>query len=675
MAYAIPTDDYAPQDHLNRSSPRRFNRLLTSVLGSPFVTTSDLPHDGFAAMRMLVDEDLETVDGAFNAVPRAETVTRPPSPSPSFSTDTYHIVNWTETLDSASSHPRPSFSDAAPSCSFLPGPSRRSMPQGYHTPPGHPHTPYNTIRSCSAGSFKASRSLGLLPRIWEVLRESSPGKKGKRRFDLSPDLWNEFGANGYIDYANLPPLDGEEGELIDDEACFIDVRSVAGLDILAQIPEEVALHLMTFLDLSDIIACLRVSRVWHQLASDNSVWHSLFMRRREDGWAVDFRRITPEFSSPVPLFAYDHISLQSRSTNTISPLEPNWYNLYRSRGELDRRWSGNAHVVGDLEDKENVSAWEPRVRRLLGHSDSVYCVEFDSSKIVTGSRDRTIKVWSLQTGRCLATFSGHRGSVLCLKFELDFDLDNAHALSEQSGWRKGLMVSGSSDCSVCVWDLYCHPAGGGEDMAIVAELRGILTGHTGGVLDLRIEKDWIISCGKDANIFMWDRNTLELHRSFHGHEGPVNAVGVQGDRLASASGDGKMILWDITKGERLRTFEAHDRGLACIEFKGDVIVSGSNDCKIKIWDAATGECLRTLVGHESLVRTLSYEPLSGRLVSGSYDRTIKVWDIKTGKMIREFRNLHLSHIFDIKFDCSRIVRYVVSFARRVGYLPLLQCLA
>lgn len=174
---------------------------------------------------------------------------------------------------------------------------------------------------------------------------------------------------------------------------------------------------------------------------------------------------------------------------------------------------------------------------------------------------------------------------------------------------------------------------------------------------------------------MWDRSTLRLHRSFRGHEGPVNAVGVQGNRLASASGDGKMILWDITSGERLRTFEAHDRGLACIEFKvcfrerrvsfpandvpqGDLIISGSNDCKIKVWDANTGQCLRTLAGHVSLVRTLSFEPLNGRLVSGSYDRTIKVWDVTSGKMVREFRNLHLSHIFDIKFDCSRIVRSV-----------------
>lgn len=159
---------------------------------------------------------------------------------------------------------------------------------------------------------------------------------------------------------------------------------------------------------------------------------------------------------------------------------------------------------------------------------------------------------------------------------------------------------------------------------------------------------------------MWDRETLALHRTFRGHEGPVNALGLQGDKVVSASGDGKMMLWDISSGERLRTFEGHDRGLACIEFKDDIIVSGSNDCKIKVWKASTGECVRTLTGHESLVRALSFDSRSGRLVSGSYDRSVKIWNLETGKLVREFRGCHSSHIFDVRFDCSRIVRYVSS---------------
>jgi F-box and WD-40 domain protein 1/11 len=91
-------------------------------------------------------------------------------------------------------------------------------------------------------------------------------------------------------------------------------------------------------------------------------------------------------------------------------------------------------------------------------------------------------------------------------------------------------------------------------------------------------------------------------------------------------------------------------------------VSGSNDCKIKVWSASTGECLLTLVGHDLLVRALSFDPRTGRLVSASYDKTVKVWDLGTekkreGRFVREFRNCHVGHIFDVKFDVGRIVRY------------------
>jgi len=175
------------------------------------------------------------------------------------------------------------------------------------------------------------------------------------------------------------------------------------------------------------------------------------------------------------------------------------------------------------------------------------------------------------------------------------------------------------------------------------------------VLDLRIDRQWIVSCSKDTVVRVWNRTRLELHHAFHGHDGPVNAVGLQDGKIVSASGDMKIILWDIVTKSRLRTFSGHEAGLACIEFKGDYFCSGSNDNTIKVWSVSTGQCIATLVGHKSLVRALSFNPLTGRLVSGSYDRTVKIWNIHTGKLVREFRNIHDSHIFDTKFDASHII--------------------
>ena len=71
---------------------------------------------------------------------------------------------------------------------------------------------------------------------------------------------------------------------------------------------------------------------------------------------------------------------------------------------------------------------------------------------------------------------------------------------------------------------------------------------------------------------MWNRETLDLHRTLSGHEGPVNAIGLQKGFIVSASGDTKMMLWDIERGTCLRTFDGHDRGLACIEFKVFVFI-------------------------------------------------------------------------------------------------------
>lgn len=192
---------------------------------------------------------------------------------------------------------------------------------------------------------------------------------------------------------------------------------------------------------------------------------------------------------------------------------------------------------------------------------------------------------------------------------------------------------------------------------------------------------------------VYHRKTLRIHAVLSGHQGPVNAVGLENGRIVSASGDGKMMLWDVETGNCIRVFEAHEKGLACIEFKvclssfhacacltcmvdgvglqNDLILSGSNDCTIKLWRASTGECLHTFAGHTSLVRALYFEPRTGYIVSTSYDRSVRVWewrepeptDVKgrtrtkgVGRLVREFRNLHASHIFDVKFDVSKIVR-------------------
>ena len=380
----------------------RFSHLLNSVLGSPYLTTADLPSDVDTAyapsttMLMGVDDsaaagydmdDMEAVDGAFASVPRSLTVTRPTSPTPSFQTDTFSIVHWDP---DAYSSLLPGNGDRTPRCSMA------FIPSGRRTISGYPSCWNVRSNTTLPSPIKPSRSMNIgmsfIPRIWDALREGSPGKRIRRRPGIPS--WREaaeldYHSDGSIDYASLDPLDGEEGELIDDEACFIDVRAITGMDIVSHLPLELALHLLTFLDLPSILACLRVSRCvisccvfrtqpltrhrnWNHLAHDNSIWRVLFSLREPDGWRVDLRRAPRDIMYP---------SLRMPPSMAPAPLELNWYHIYRNRQELERRWSNypSAGLSADLSDdapteKELPRAYEPKVMRISGHSDR--CVPF-----------------------------------------------------------------------------------------------------------------------------------------------------------------------------------------------------------------------------------------------------------------------------------------------------------
>ena len=77
---------------------------------------------------------------------------------------------------------------------------------------------------------------------------------------------------------------------------------------------------------------------------------------------------------------------------------------------------------------------------LTGHSGSVTSVSFspDGSRIVSGSKDSTVRVWDAVTGEVINTLTGHSGYVLSVS---SFSPDGSRIVS-----------SGSYDNTVRIWD-------------------------------------------------------------------------------------------------------------------------------------------------------------------------------------------------------------------------------
>lgn len=411
--------------------------------------------------------------------------------------------------------------------------------------------------------------------------------------------------------------------------------------VRSRLPEEISLAVFENLDAQSLASCQQVSKQWHNMAKKTPVWRAAYLERYA-------RRI---YTNPAPI--------QIGGIGVGRPHQPNqeWEKMYKARRQLERNWKKGAQMAG-------------KAIYLSGHTDSVYCLQFDEHKIITGSRDRTIRVWDINTFKCVKLIGGpnvkptpgpkvlrtvdyphyhnampslngttmgenmyhipkdwHDASILCLQY------DDKH------------LITGSSDSDLIVWDINTY------------EPIKRLQKHTGGVLDVALDAKHIVSCSKDSHIIVWDRETLEAKAVLTGHRGPVNAVQLRGDFLVSASGDGIARLWDLRTMKLTKEFSAKERGLAAVEFSEDMkyVLAGGNDHITYKFETETGREVAQFVGHTQLVRSLWLDSANNRVVSGSYDLDLRVYDFVTGQEIWRAEEWTTSWMLAAKSDYRRIV--------------------
>ncbi|CAP61093.1 uncharacterized protein PODANS_3_630, partial [Podospora anserina S mat+] len=268
----------------------------------------------------------------------------------------------------------------------------------------------------------------------------------------------------------------------------------------------------------------------------------------------------------------------------------------------ERKWITSGPIVQD--------SWNACRQTLEGHSDSVRSVVFspDSKWIASGSDDRTIKIWNLETGSCQQTLEGHSSSVGSVVFSPD------------SKW----IASGSGDCTIKIWNLE------------TGSCQQTLEGHSGWVWSVVFSPDskWIASGSGDRTIKIWNLETGSCQQTLEGHSDSVRSVVFSPDSkwIASGSDDRTIKIWNLETGSCQQTLEGHSDSVWSVVFSPDSkwIASGSDDHTIKIWNLETGSCQQTLEGHSDSVWSVVFSPDSKWIASGSDDRTIKIWNLETG---------------------------------------------
>ena len=511
--------------------------------------------------------------------------------------------------------------------------------------------------------------------------------------------------------------------------------SLLKIDFLGALPVEISFKILTALDTVSLSRAAQVSRKWRVLADDDQVWHRMCEQHvdrkcKACGWGLPvlekaalrnwkreqqlrasahgLNQWSPKLMATAPNVVTDmggsgtddieHLDGTNKRRLPGTPGPPNqpkrlcmegvngsangepapelvmqtrrWKEVYSIRYKVSRNWK---HM------KCTTSIFE-------GHTNGVICLQLGESLLATGSYDNTIKLWDIETGKCIRTFVGHTAGVRALQF------DN-HKI-----------ISGSIDHTIKVWDI--------KTGKCITTLRD----HSDKVVGLHFDGNILASASADHTIKIYDLLSKKL-RTIDGHTDWVNGVRLDlpSRTIFSASDDATVRVWDLDTGELIQVlkhvahvqmvvfmpedYELDESDEQEIDLSDDgvsssrssspspyaathgapdnadflahwpasdafsswpaertrpprYVLTASLDSVMRLWCVESGRCLKKYFGHVEGIWAAAADRI--RVVSGSQDHSTKVWDARTGKCERTIVG-HSGPVTCIGLSDSRLV--------------------
>jgi WD40 repeat protein len=239
---------------------------------------------------------------------------------------------------------------------------------------------------------------------------------------------------------------------------------------------------------------------------------------------------------------------------------------------------------------------------LSGHTGEVYSVAFssDGRSLVSGSTDKSVKLWDMQTGGTVQTFLGHTNLVR----SVSISVDNA------------TIASGSFDDTIRLWNVQA-----GECCCIIKS-----QGRTRLIKFSPMNSQYFLSVA-GHKVSQWNISGHQEGPTFDGFRADFSPDGTQ-----LVSRHQKFVtVQNPSSGAVIAKFQTAEDGIKSCNFSPDgriVAVSAGNT--VHLWNIASTEphLVETLIGHSKTITSFAFSSPSS-LISGSHDGSIKFWKVTT----------------------------------------------
>lgn len=378
-------------------------------------------------------------------------------------------------------------------------------------------------------------------------------------------------------------------------------------DMFFELPPEIHAKILINLQLNEIKTLVYASEKLSKIVAYNYLFWS---KKHNDNFKTDFlyHRSATTFMNRLrqKILNYQYVK------NCVKEVK---CDINTNQADITQIfYDNNNRIIASSDDQSIKICNNEGVKHVFtGHQGGIWAFMANDQYLVSGSTDKTVRIWDINKVYCIKVLKGHRSTIRCLKITekfiisgsrdseirvWNFDGDCLHILKGHTesvrcmDIHENLLLTGSYDGSVILWDF-----------ANGIKIKNMKT-HTARVYCTKISEKYIISSGQCHSIYVSSvqgdlKYILKEHRSI------VAWLIIDNNFLLSSGADGLCIKWDLSTGEKIYSIQESGH-ITVMKLHNNLLILGTNT-SVNLYEYKKGTYIRNLLRCRILVYDVEFK--------------------------------------------------------------------